>query len=255
MAKIYHYTRLSTVIEDILPKMTLRTNSLDRMNGPKENQKWSFAGINVPYESLYAELNSDKNRNNAHFDRMYKFGEDVKRKIQATCFVYSDKFPGYENEMMWAQYSDNHKGVCLEIDQDLFLEENKQLDIFKFQNVNYEPKKKEWIHWNKNLTKDENIEQYIKRNFESLLLCKSHYWEKEYEKRLLILANDFCYLNIKESLKGIYYGLSTHYSYNVAIQQFIDPNKTNLYKVCFEDNKLKRIKQKSILSNFNSLGE
>lgn len=236
-------------MEFILPTMTLRTNFLDQMNGPKENQKWTLGGVNVPYETLYSELDYNSDSNKAHFDSMYKFGEDVKSKIQATCFVYSDKYKGYENEMMWAQYSDNHRGVCLEIDTDLFLNENSQLDIFKFQNVNYEPKKNEWIHWDRSLSKDENIEQYIKRNFESLLLSKSHYWEKEYEKRLLILANNYCYLNIKESLTGIYYGLSTHYSYDIAIQQFIDPTKTKIYKVYFEDNRLKRMERKSTVHN------
>ena len=249
MPKIYHYTKLSTAVEFILPAMTLRTNFLDQMNGPKENQKWTFGGVNVPYETLYSELNYDADSDKAHFDCMYKFGEDVKSKIQATCFVYSDIYEGYENEMMWAQYSDNHRGVCLEIDTDLFLRENTELDIFKFQNINYQPKKNEWIHWNRNLSKDDNIEQYIKRNFQNLLLSKSHYWEKEYEKRLLILADDYCYLNIKESLTGIYYGLSTHYGYDLAVQQFIDPNRTKTYKVYFEDNKLKRMERKSTVHN------
>ncbi|WP_417612961.1 DUF2971 domain-containing protein [Owenweeksia hongkongensis] len=249
MSKIYHYTKLSTALEFILPAMTLRTNFLDQMNGPKENQKWTFGGVNVPYETLYSELDYNSNSDKAHFDSMYKFGEDVKSKIQATCFVYSDQYKGFENEMMWAQYSDNHRGVCLEIDTDLFLKENSQLDIFKFQNVNYEPKENEWVRWNKSLSKDENIEQYIKRNFESLLLSKSHYWEKEYEKRLLILANSYCYLNIRESLTGIYYGLSTHYGYDTAIQQFIDPTKTKVYKVYFEDNKLKRMERKRTVND------
>ena len=219
------------------------------MNGPKENQKWSFGGMNVPYETLYTELDYNADSDRAHFDGMYKFGEEIKSKIQATCFVYSDKYKGFENEMMWAQYSENHRGICLELDTELFIKENSQLDIFKFQDINYEPKKNEWIYWNRNMSKDENIDQYIKRNFENLFLSKSHYWEKEYEKRLLILANDFCYLNIKESLTGIYYGLSTDFNYDVAIQQFINPIKTKTYRVYFEDNKLKRMERKSTLHN------
>ncbi|PHR71869.1 MAG: hypothetical protein COA67_05625 [Lutibacter sp.] len=249
MSKIYHYTKLSTAIEFILPSMNLRTNFLNKMNGPKENQKWSFGGINVPYETLYAELDYNVDSDKAHFDSMFKFGEEIKSKIQATCFVYSDKYKGFENEMMWAQYSENHKGICLELDTELFIKENSQLDIFKFQNINYEPKKDEWVYWNRNMSKDENIEQFIKRNFENLFLSKSHYWEKEFEKRLLILAKNHCYLNIKESLTGIYYGLSTDFNYDLAIQQFIDPLRTKTYRVYFEDNKLKRMERKSTVHN------
>jgi hypothetical protein len=249
MAKIYHYTKLSTALEFILPKMTLRTNFLDQMNGPKENQKWSFGSVNLPYETLYSELDYDNKPNESHFESMYKFGKDVKSKIQAICFVYAEKYDGFDNEMMWAQYSDNHRGICLEIDTDLFIKENSHLGIFKFQNVNYEPKENEWVHWNESLSKDENIEQYIVRNFENLLLSKSHYWEKEYEKRLLILDDDYRYLNIKNSLTGIYYGLSTHYGYDLSIRQFIDPAITKVYNVYFEDNRLKRVKRKSTVHN------
>lgn len=199
MPKIYHYTRLSTAIEFILPSMTLRTNFLNKMNGPKENQKWSFGGVNVPYESLYPEINLNPNKDAAHFDSMYQLGEDIKSKLQAICFVYTDKYNGYENEMMWAQYAENHCGVCLEIDTDLFLEENKDIDIFKFQDVTYNPKKNnKWIHWDKNKTKDENIRQHIEKDFGELFLSKSHYWDKEFEKRLLILQDDFCYFENKK---------------------------------------------------------
>lgn len=249
MSKIYHYTKLNTAIEFILPSMSLRTNFLSKMNGPKENQKWTFGGINVPYDTLYSETTSDINSDRDHFERMYKLGEEIKSKIQATCFVYSDIYKGYENEMMWAQYAENHKGICLELDTELFIKENSHIDIFKFQDVNYKPKKNEWVHWNGNISKDENIDQFIKRNFENLFLSKSHYWEKEYEKRLLILANDYCHLNIKESLTGIYYGLSTDFNYDVAIQQFIDPEKTKTYWVYFENNRLKRMERKSNVHN------
>lgn len=224
--------------------MSLRTNFLNKMNGPKENQKWSFGGVNVPYESFYPELNYELDPNKAHFESMYRFGEEIKSKIQALCFAHSETCNGYGNEMMWAQYAENHKGICLEIDTELFEAENKHLDIFKFQNINYKPKKDEWVHWNNNITKNENIEHHIKRNFETLFLSKSHYWEKEYEKRLLMISDDYCFLNIKESLTGIYYGLFTDPNYDIAVQQFIEAEKTKTYRVYFEDNKLKRMERK-----------
>lgn len=142
MPKIYHYTKLSTALEFILPSMTLRTNFLNKMNGPKENQRWTFGGINVPYETMYADLVYEADSDKAHFDSMFRFGEEIKSKIQAICFVYTGKYQGCENEMMWAQYAENHKGICLEIDTELFIEENKHIDIFKFQDINYKPKKK-----------------------------------------------------------------------------------------------------------------
>ncbi len=243
MSKIYHYTKLSTAIEFILPSMTLRTNFLNKMNGPKENQQWSFGGVNVPYNSLYDDLDYENKPNISHFEGMFRLGEEIKSKIQATCFVYSEKHKGYENEMMWAQYAENHSGICLEIDTELFIEENKNIDIFKFQNINYNPKKDKWIYWDRNKTKEENINNHIKRDFEALFLSKSHYWEKEYEKRLLIISDNFCYLNIKKSLTGIYYGLSTNKHYDIAIRQFLEKQQTKIYDIYFEGNKLKRMER------------
>lgn len=49
---------------------------------------------------------------------------------------------------------------------------------------------------------------------------------------------------IKESLTGVYYGLSTNQNYDKAIQQFIDPLKTNTYRVYFENNRLKRMERR-----------
>jgi Protein of unknown function (DUF2971) len=243
MAKIYHYTKLSTAIEAILPLMTLRTNFLNKMNGPKENQEWAFGVENGLYEALYPELYMNTDRDIAHFKSMNKLGDEIKSKIQAICFVYSDTYKGYANEMMWAQYAENHKGICLEIDLYLFIKENSGIDVFKFQDINYRPKKNdEFVYWNKNISKDENIKRYIERNFESLFLSKSHWWEKEFEKRLLILKDDYCYLNIKESLTGVYYGLFTNQNYDKSIQQFINPNITKTYNVHFENNRLKRLK-------------
>jgi hypothetical protein len=247
MSKIYHYTKLSTAIEFILPSMTLRTNYLNKMNGPKENQQWSFGGINIPYETMYTDL--DYKSDNAHFDCMNRLGDEIKSKIQAICFVNTDQHDGYKNEMMWAQYAENHKGICLEIDTELFIKENDHIDIFKFQNINYRPKKNKWVFWNSEMTKEENIEQHIKCDYEALFLSKSHYWEKEYEKRLLIISNNYCNLNIKESLTGIYYGLLTDRNYDVAIQQFIRPEKTKTYRVYFEDNGLKKMERKSTVHN------
>jgi len=175
---------------------------------------------------------------------MYQLGENIKSKLKAIWFVYTYQYNGYENKMMWAQYSENHCWLCLKIDTDLFLEEKKDIDIFKFQDITYNPKKNnKCIHWDKNKTKDENI-QHIEKDFGELFLSKSHYWDKEFEKRLLLLQDDFCYLKIKNSLTGIYYGLSTNHNYDAAIQHLIDHERTKTYRVYFESNKLKRMERR-----------
>jgi hypothetical protein len=62
MSKIYHYTKLNTAIEYILPTMTLRTNFLNKMNGPKENQPRRFGGMNFDYKVLAAVFFTFRNK-------------------------------------------------------------------------------------------------------------------------------------------------------------------------------------------------
>lgn len=252
MSKIYHYTKLSTALEYILPSMTLRTNFLNKMNDPKENQEWHFGGVNIDYEGMFPKTYSAR----THIHHQYKLGEEIKSKIQAVCFVHSDKYQGFENEMMWAQYSESHKGVCLEIDSELLVKENSHLDFFKFENMNYGSLEDVSLHWDKNLSKEENFRITIERHFKLLFLSKSHYWEKEYEKRLLILNNHICELSIKNSLTGIYYGLSTNKHYEIAVEQFINTQQTQIYKVYYENNRLKKWRKEPLKkTTHNKLGE
>ena len=237
MTKIYHYTKFKTAIEYILPSMSLRTNFLNKMNGPKENQKWAFGGINIDYEGMYPSSYS----NETHIDHQYKLGEEIKSQIQALCFVHSEEYAGYENEMMWAQYSENHAGLCLEFDLEKLISDNSSIDFFKFENIFYNNGKSVSLYWDKNDSKEDNFDRIIDRNFEALFLTKSHYWEKEFEKRLLIKNDMQCKLDITNSLTGIYYGLATKKCYDLAIEQFIDQDKTQIYYLCYEKNKMKRM--------------
>ena len=98
MSKLYHFTGLNTSVEYILPIKNLRTNFLNKMNGPKENQQWSFGGINIDYEGIYPDTYTQE----SHYSHQLKLGEEIKSKIQALCFIHSEMCDGFENEMMWA---------------------------------------------------------------------------------------------------------------------------------------------------------
>lgn len=160
MAKIYHYTKLSTAVEYILPSMQLRTNSLGKMNDPKENQPWAFGGVNIDYAGLYPDSYSDK----THIEHQFRFGNDIKSRVQIICFVDGEKTEGFLNEIMWAHYSDNHKGVSLEIDSEKFIEENRaSLTDHEFGLVKYEQQQECSIVWNRSRNKDQNFTKILKR--------------------------------------------------------------------------------------------
>lgn len=236
MSKIFHYTKLSTAIEHILPKMQLRTSSLHKMNDPKENQPWSFGGRNIDYAGSYPETYSQK----THIDHQYKLGNDIKKCCQIICFVKDEPVQGFSNEIMWAHYSDNHQGVCLEIDSDKFIRENnEQIADYIFEPVTYGQHQRLSFTWELEMDKEQNIQRFTRAKYKDLFLRKSKYWERENEKRLLIFSKAQMYLTIKESLTGIYFGLEMPYAYKPSIDILINDKQTKLYNLYYESGILK----------------
>ena len=232
MSKIYHYTKLETALEYILPSMQLRTNSLSKTNDPKENQPWAFSGKNIDLEKSYPEDS-------------FKLGREIKEATQIMCFVNDEPMKGFLNEMMWAHYCNNHRGICIEIDTDIFIDENRLSETI-FEPVTYGPHKKPFISWNRSLTKEENIISILKTHYKILFLRKSIYWEHENEKRLILFEKEHKYLSIRESLTGIYLGLFMPYSYRPAIDNFISKMPAKIYDLYYEDSLLKIIEREKL---------
>ena len=235
MSKIYHYTTLEKALEFILPKKQLRTNSLHHMNDPKENQLWTFGGGGVGIEGMYPEIYSPE----SHIDLQYKLGDEIKSSCQILCFVNDHSNHGVLNEIMWAHYANNHRGVCLEIDSTKFIEENKdQLSDYVFEPVTYGLHEQLFFWAHSNLGKDDNIKAFVKKEYKNLFLRKSFYWEHENEKRLLIFDPLQRYLSIKDSLIGVYIGLFMPYSHRPSIDNLLDEQQTKIFDLVYQFNKI-----------------
>lgn len=240
MTKIYHFTKLNTAIEFILPKKQLRTSSLHKMNDPKESQPWAFGGINLNYEGWYPENYSEE----THIDTTYNFGNDIKSNVQIICFVKDKPEKGFLNEIMWAHYSDNHQGICLEIDRNIFIKENfEQLTESKFEPVSYGQHENPFIFGDHSLNKEENIKKIIEAKYKELFLRKSKYWKRENEERLIMFTNKQHYLSIENSLTGIYFGLDMCIHYLPSIIRLINKQQTKLFDLYFENNRIKIIER------------
>ena len=150
---------------------------------------------------------------------------------------------------MWAHYGGNHKGVCLEIDLQKFLEENKSIiNNGLCKKIKYEVYKRKYrssqptinfIDLNKAGEHD-----YIRYNFRKLYLdylyfTKGEEWESESEVRLLYLSDstnpEYCF--IKNSLESIHLCIDFNESYLPSITNLC-LNKP-IYKMCFLPSGLK----------------
>ncbi len=224
---IYHFTRLQTAIEKILPNMQLRANYLKDTNDPRETYLWTFGGKNVT-----------KKDESYSIETPFRLGYEVKQHCKVICFTKGPD--GFRNEMMWSHYGNNHAGICLEIDENTFIKENKAiLDnyIYYFKKVNYDI----YSYENKPSFERENEQDYdealinfIKINHEVLFFQKSKYWEKENEKRLIIISKKFdSFLSIRNSLKRVIIGIYCFEKYLPTLENLIKNTNIEIFQCIF----------------------
>lgn len=126
---LYHYTKISTVIDCILNYKTIHFSTL--------------SGTNDPYENLPTVFSISGNTNGLdvgkELRRTEKLFKTLKSNIKVFCattdgcsesnnktggILYNiDK--GFSKPRMWAQYAENGTGVCIVLDSEKFLEKAK----------------------------------------------------------------------------------------------------------------------------------
>ena len=215
MSNLFHFTKLNTVIEKILPTFSLRANDFFLMNDPRETYVWAFSGRNI----------QDNNNENL-MDKQFQIGYDSRKDVKILCFTKEDS--GFKNELMWTHYADKHSGICLEIDELEFLNENKSiLAEYKYffddvEYLNFREVDKPRFNRNLNESYDDALYNFISNHYDWLYFKKSNYWRLEDEKRLVSLFNKFDgILSIKNSLKTIYLGIYTPDKYICSISNLI----------------------------------
>lgn len=243
---LFHYTRLDTFANHILPSGTLMTNSLMGMNDPRESHRSSFGSINLPLEKLFPGYYSDK----THNDCLFKFGDMVKQRLQVICFSGANH-RGWDNEMMWAHYADRQRGVCLEFDEARLLASiehhfhglRHELRPVGYESVGHRSKRedKPWINWNELLSPDENFAEFLEVLSQQVVFHKSHFWEKEDEKRLLFLNRpERLVIPYADSLKAVHLGIGAPYPMDEEIFHSIKEKGVKVYVMIYQDDRYDR---------------
>lgn len=203
---LFHYTSADNFFR-ILEDMTLKTSSFRRLNDLNEG--------NVH--------NLDMNKN---FMLLY----DAEKYIQEHCSIISFSqnysYKGYvqkgtNHPGMWAHYANNSDGVCIVLDKDAFLEQNKE--IFKkyfyyFDDVEYSffnTPDDDSIR-----TDMETVEEFIKQNCKDLFFLKHMDWEHEGEHRLFMSGYTGKF-SIKGCIKFVALG-ERFWKNNDRIKQLVD---------------------------------
>jgi hypothetical protein len=203
--EVCHYTKLSTAIEYILKDNVLQFSSLKNTNDPYEYKKriLQFSWNN---QSIVADENKRIRINN-------RFNEIILNRTKVICFCNGKNEPAYDKPRMWAQYGDNHRGVCFVFSKDVL---NDAMGIeypgkkYFFEDIFYSKilDHKRWKYRFVNEDCDGKEEEYIQKNYREIFFNKDEDYRDESETRLLFIDSDESVkrLNTCNALKYIIVG-------------------------------------------------
>lgn len=233
-SRLYYYCRLSTAVEKILPNKQLLLNPLGKTNDPREYKDFVFARENMSFENTNNVQITDEHITNL-----------IRKHCKMTCFSTDYKyFGGYEYSRMWALYGDNHTGVCIGIDKEKFIEENKTIikpDFFKticYTEFNINKMTEHIVIDYDRISKD-GLYAYIHgelrpKHINYFFFTKDLEWESEHECRLIYFSqskeNEYC--SIKNCLDSIFLGIDFNMNYLPSIKSVV--SGTNLYKLDYK---------------------
>lgn len=224
---LYHYTNTHTAINYILKNKTLMFNSLRGTNDPKESKNWRFdfhvLGEISPSHDELIEL-------------WQKISDKIKTKCKVLCFTkdmpnLGEEFlndiylRGFAKPRMWAQYGDNHKGVCLIFDRQrietLLKEQYSSVAELYASDIKYKNTflKGDLLNspytLNYPLLKEIGITEYVRQHIDEynneLIFEKSLDWRDENEFRYLMYidSTENQFLKFGNALRGIVFGTDT----------------------------------------------
>lgn len=228
---IYHFTTLSTALEKILYNGTLRLGQLMGTNDPNEFKDW------IPTIALTGDLRYLQPK------EIEELFNGAKKRAQLICFsedrdppkrpesgldfhmapFKSKYYLGYYRPRMWAQYAENHKGLCLGFNKKKLLNKIKQhcseTGEIIAKSVEYG---NDYVQ-NNALTLDlgeiqsdydKFIKEHQRKYLKELFFNKSIDWRDETEFRILYLPFDFkeqrdsTFIDIHDCIETIIVGIN-----------------------------------------------
>ena len=127
---------------------------------------------------------------------------DVRMSFRQLSFTLDDdQMEGFKNPMMWGQYANKGKGVCIEFDfNKLFLNYKDKSDVFDGF-VCYKDKLPKLPPINGIITRND-IRRYILRNKEPIMFTKFTVWDVENEYR--IVSDNISEIEIDNTISAVY---------------------------------------------------
>jgi hypothetical protein len=230
---LFHYTKYSSAL-GILRSQKLRLSSLATMNDPLEFQDHHGDGVMLEGMPTNEECAS----------QVFMFENAVTEKeksVRLACFsmdipfanktegsqknYYNNLSKGWARSRMWAQYAENHKGICLIFDKACLLE--------TFSNTFVEKTCKTFckaVNYTNNLAHLKDVlsqpcESYLTSDKIDFLFQKCEDFRDEQEFRLLLINK-----KLKDAKKLVSFSIADSLCGVIRGARFPDENKASLDK-------------------------
>jgi len=203
--------------------MKLYMGQFSNTNDPYENQLFQFDPENWTYPD---------NDILKYFDLKSKLNHIVRENARMICFSIDDttwiSVYGYRSSGMWAHYGNKHKGVCVVLDRNRFVNENRKwIDLVGRVKYTNELRKPEINLTNINTIDEKTVQNTVKELRQAIFFSKLKDWRYENEYRVVNYNNPlvkFC--SIKDSLVGIILGTRVDDNYLPTILRLVNNNVT-----------------------------
>lgn len=214
---IYHYTKASTAINQILPNSKLRFSRLGDSGDPFEYKFWFLGGtawgLEEELSKLINEAHPEIDRLRQRDFRMISFCKNHEAKTSDDNNV---DLLGCAKSRMWSQYGEKHEGVCLALDKNLLLNKINELQIdtvyadhttYKYTDMGHAR------NLDGNAMQNIGVKNYclehVKKYHKEFFFIKNPDYQDENEFRIVVYSNTEeaeLYVDIADSLLGIIIG-------------------------------------------------
>ena len=180
--KLYHYTSFESFVKIWLSQKIL-LGSIENVND-------------------FMEYKHTVEVNNPCCLPLTEVFNDVRMSFRQLSFTLDDdRMEGFKNPMMWGQYANKGRGVCMEFDfNKLYLNYKDKSEVFDGF-VCYKDKLPKLPPINGIITRND-IRRYILRNKEPIMFTKFTVWDAENEYR--IISDNISEIEIDNTISAVY---------------------------------------------------
>lgn len=227
---LFHYTKISTAIEHIIPSLTLKLSTLVRLSDPNEYLKRFFSyGSGVTHRPTKKDTNLEKYFKSC---RIVSFCSNNDVKVGDKSTENLNYNFGWAKSRMWCQYADGHKGVCLVFDKEKIKRKFEEKGGF-LEGIKY-AKELEIPEIKSDCLEETEYLEYLKNQKDKIFFTKNIDYRDEVEFRGVIFDTKIEYIDIKDCLKGILLGFKVPKVCNPCIKKIAEDNNLTWSKLSWE---------------------